>query len=123
MRGVRDKGGRVAADDPLSAHRMKLLGEAFTQTQLAKLFGVSPSQTSRWTSGEERPSPSAAPALIDLEHVYARARLVWGSETARIWMESSNAFLAGARPLDVLRTEGPGRVLEALDAEMWGGAA
>ncbi|OKH65378.1 hypothetical protein EB74_07085 [Mycobacterium sp. SWH-M5] len=113
----------MAADDPLSALRMGFLSEGFSQTQLAKLVGVSPSQTSRWASGEERPSPAAAPALIDLEHVYARARLVWGGESALIWMRSSNAFLGGACPLDVLRTEGPGRVLEALDAEMWGGAA
>lgn len=117
------RAGRVAADDPLSALRMGFLSEGFSQTQLAKLVGVSPSQTSRWASGEERPSPAAAPALIDLEHVYARARLVWGGESALIWMRSSNAFLGGACPLDVLRTEGPGRVLEALDAEMWGGAA
>jgi Protein of unknown function (DUF2384) len=38
-------------------------------------------------------------------------------------MESANAFLGGARPLDVLLTDGAARVLQALDAEMWGGAA
>jgi len=95
----------------------------FSRAQLAKLIGVSPSQTSRWASGEERPGPAAAPALIDLEHIYSRARLVWGGESARIWMESANVFLGGARPLDVLLTEGPARVLQTLDAEMWGGAA
>jgi hypothetical protein len=55
--------------------------------------------------------------------VYSRARLVWGGDTAIVWLESANAFLAGSRPLDVLRTEGPARVLLALDAEMGGGAA
>ena len=114
---------RIPADDPLSAQRVTYLSEVFSGTRLAKLIGVSPSQTSRWASGTERPSPAAAPALIDLEHVYARARLVWGGDTARIWLESANAFLGGARPIDVLITEGPMRVLEALDAEMWGGAA
>lgn len=114
---------RSPADDPLSAQRVNYLSEVFSGTRLAKLIGVSPSQTSRWASGTERPSPAAAPALIDLEHVYARARLVWGGDTARIWLESANAFLGGARPIDVLITEGPTRVLEALDAEMWGGAA
>lgn len=114
---------RVAADDPLSAQRVRYLTEVFSLTQLAKLIGVSASQTSRWASGEERPGPAAAPVLIDLEHVLARARLVWGGDSARIWMESANAFLNAARPLDVVRTDGPARVLEALDAEMWGGAA
>ena len=115
--------GRVAADDPLSEQRVLYLVDVFSRAQLAKLIGVSPSQTSRWASGEERPGPAAAPALIDLEHVYSRARLVWGGDSARIWMESPNAFLGGARPLDVLLTEGAARVLQTLDAEMWGGAA
>ncbi|WP_234797245.1 MbcA/ParS/Xre antitoxin family protein [Mycobacteroides chelonae] len=114
---------RVAADDPLSTHRVEYLASIFTRAQLARWIGVSPSQTSRWASGVERPGPAAAPALIDLEHVYSRARLVWGEEAARIWLESANAFLGGGRPLDVLLTDGPARVLEALDAEMWGGAA
>lgn len=115
--------GRIAADDPLSQQRVLYLTNVFSRAQLAKLIGVSPSQTSRWASGEERPGPAAAPALIDLEHVYSRARLVWGGDSARIWMESANAFLGGARPVDVLLTEGAARVLQALDAEMWGGAA
>jgi uncharacterized protein (DUF2384 family) len=115
--------GRVAADDPLSEQRVLYLTNVFSRAQLAKLIGVSPSQTSRWASGEERPGPAAAPALIDLEHVYSRARLVWGGDSARIWMESANTFLGGARPLDVLLTEGAARVLQTLDAEMWGGAA
>jgi uncharacterized protein (DUF2384 family) len=49
-----------------------------------------------------------ADQLIDLEHVYSRARLVWGGESARIWMESADVFLGGVRPLDVLLTEGAG---------------
>jgi Antitoxin Xre/MbcA/ParS C-terminal toxin-binding domain len=114
---------RVAADDPLSGQRVLFLANVFSRAQLAKWIGVSPSQTSRWASGEERPGPAAAPALIDLEHVYSRARLVWGGDSARIWLESANAFLGGARPLDVLLTDGAARVLQALDAEMWGGAA
>lgn len=114
---------RIAANDPLSVNRVEYLVAVFSRAELARWIGVSPSQTSRWASGAERPGPAAAPALIDLEHVYSRARLVWGEQTARIWLESTNAFLSGARPLDVLLTAGPARVLEALDAEMWGGAA
>lgn len=114
---------RVAADDPLSLNRVEYLSSVFSRAELARWIGVSPSQTSRWASGEERPGPAAAPALIDLEHVYSRARLVWGGDTARVWLESPNVFLSGARPLDVLLTDGVAPVLEALDAEMWGGAA
>ena len=58
-----------------------------------------------------------------LNLVRARAREVWSPETARIWMESSNVFLGGARPVDVVVLEGPERVLRTLDAEAWGGGA
>ncbi|MGU3587481.1 antitoxin Xre/MbcA/ParS toxin-binding domain-containing protein [Rhodococcus sp. C26F] len=90
---------------------------------MAAIVGVNRSQTSRWVKGEERPGPAAAPLLIDLEHVLARARLVWGEEAARTWLESANVYLDGGRPIDVLQLSGPAPVLEALDAETWGGAA
>jgi len=122
-KGATSRKTRVAADDPLSVQRVEYLSTVFKRAELARWIGVSPSQTSRWASGHERPGPAAAAALIDLEHVYSRARLVWGGDAARIWLESPNAFLSGAKPSDVLLTEGPARILEALDAEMWGGAA
>ena len=73
-------------------------------------------------TGEERPGPTAAPLLIDLEHVIARARLVWGQAAATTWLHSANSYLDGARPIDVLQLSGAAPVLEALDAETWGGA-
>jgi hypothetical protein len=121
-----ERGRRRAqpADDPLSAERTRWLVSALGGgRKLASILGVSPSQPSRWASGEERPSVRVAPALIDLEHVLARARLVWAEPAASTWMISANAHLSGARPADVLILRGPGPVLEALDAETWGGAA
>ncbi len=64
--------------------------------------------------------PVAAPILVDLEHVLARARLVWGETAAVTWLESANSHLDGARPIDVLQLAGPSSVLDALDAETWG---
>ncbi|MFT4398407.1 antitoxin Xre/MbcA/ParS toxin-binding domain-containing protein [Gordonia lacunae] len=114
---------RTPADDPWSSFRLQALTSVFSGSDLAKAVGVSPSQPSRWASGQERPGPAAGSALIDLEAILARARLIWGPNAARIWLESPNAFLGGARPLDVLRLEGSAPVLQALDAETWGGAA
>lgn len=112
------------ADDPLSAERTRWLTDAVGGGRvLADILGVSPSQPSRWASGKERPGVQVAPVLIDLEHVLARVRLVWSEPTAATWMTSANAHLGGARPVDVLTLRGPGPVLEALDAETWGGAA
>jgi hypothetical protein len=78
------------------------------------------SQPSRWLKGEERPGPGAAPLLIDLEHVLAQVRLVWGETAARTWLETANTYLDGTRPIDVLQISGPAPVL---DAETWGEAA
>ncbi|MDM3930157.1 antitoxin Xre/MbcA/ParS toxin-binding domain-containing protein [Mycobacterium intracellulare] len=114
---------RIAADDPLAASRVRYLIDVLGGAQLAAVVGVNRSQPSRWATGEERPGPIAAPLLIDLEHVIARARLVWGEAAAATWMVSTNSYLDGARPIDVLTISGPAPVLDALDAETWGGAA
>lgn len=112
------------ADDPLAAERTRWLTDAVGGgRKLAGMLGVSPSQTSRWASGDERPGTAAAPLLIDLEHVLARVRLVWAEPAATTWLTSVNAHLGGARPVDVLRLRGPGPVLDALDAATWGSAA
>lgn len=39
---------------------------------------------------------------------------MWGGDAAHVWLESPNPFLRGARPLDVLLTEGPATLLEVL---------
>ena len=116
------KQGRVGADDPLAASRVRYLADALGGAQLAAVVGVNRSQPSRWMTGEERPGPTAAPLLIDLEHVIARARLVWGEAAAATWLDSANSYLNGARTMDVLQLSGAAPVLEALDAETWGGA-
>ena len=44
-------------------------------------------------------------------------------EAALLWLEGSNSFFGGARPIDVLAIDGPGPVLEALAAFEQGGFA
>lgn len=114
----------TAADDPLAPERTRWLADAVGGLgRLATMLGVSASQTSRWSRGEERPGVDAAPLLIDLEHVIARVRLVFAEPSAGVWMTSANTHLDGARPIDVLALSGSGPVLDALDAQTWGGAA
>lgn len=114
----------TAADDPLAPERTRWLADAVGGLgRLAAMLGVSASQTSRWSRGEERPGVGVAPLLIDLEHVLARVRLVFAEPSADVWLTSANSHLGGARPIDVLVLSGPGPVLEALDAQSWGGAA
>jgi uncharacterized protein (DUF2384 family) len=56
------------------------------------------------------------PRADSYDDVLAQVRLVWAPGIAEDWMRSANAFLEGARPIDVLALRGPGEVLEALAA-------
>jgi uncharacterized protein (DUF2384 family) len=104
--------------------RTEFLIEALgSQAALANLLNVSTSQPSRWRTGQEAPSPQHARELVDLDHVMARATLLWAPKTALLWLTGSNSFLDGARPIDVLRTSGSAEVIQALDSEMAGSFA
>jgi uncharacterized protein (DUF2384 family) len=92
-------------------------------TKLASALAVSKSQPSRWKTGAEVPSLATAKKILDLEAVLRRALLLWEPDVARIWLESSNAYLNHARPIDVVMTRGPSEVIEALDSALAGGYA
>jgi hypothetical protein len=89
----------------------------------ATLLGVAESQPSRWRRALEVPSSQVAPMLVDLDHIIARLQLVWDEEVIGDWLEGTNSFLDGARPIDVLRVNGLVPVLEAIEAEASGAYA
>ena len=89
----------------------------------AAVLGVSESQPSRWRKAVEVPSSQVAPMLVDLDHIIARLQLIWDEDVISDWLEGANAFLDGARPIDVLRVNGSGPVLEAIEAEAAGAYA
>jgi uncharacterized protein (DUF2384 family) len=54
--------------------------------------------------------------ILDLDHVMARATLIWAPQVAIEWLQGSNSHLDGARPIDVLHDRGPNEVVQALDS-------
>ncbi|MBD7994653.1 DUF2384 domain-containing protein [Arthrobacter sp. Sa2CUA1] len=101
--------------------RTELLIEAFgSTTVVAEVLGVSPSQPSRWSRGLESPGLEAGRLVVDLDHVMARARMIWSRDAALQWLQGSNSYLDGARPIDVLKTRGSAEVIAALDAAQSG---
>jgi len=90
---------------------------------LADVLGVARSQPTRWRKGEESPSPQTARELVDLDHVMARALMLFSQPVAMDWLTSANSHLDGSRPIDVLRTRGSSEVIDALDATMAGAFA
>lgn len=111
--------GRRRPDDH-AERRAGFLVDTLGVTHTASLLGVSKSQPSRWRSGAERPSPAKARELVDLDHVVARASLLWAPDVVHDWLEGPNPHLDGARPVDVVRVRGSAEVLSALDAEASG---
>jgi len=92
-------------------------------TKLARALGVSPSQPSRWKDGVETPSPDVAEKLLDLDHVVALAVQAWQPEVVMDWMTTSNGFLDGAQPIDVLMQRGAAEVIDSLKATLSGAYA
>lgn len=107
---------------PLVQFRLEAAIEVLGRRFVAKFFGVTITQITKWVTGTEDPGPEAVRPIIDLDHVVARARLIWGARAVRIWMDSPNAYLHGARPIDALKADGAATLIEVLDAEAWGGA-
>ena len=107
-----------------SQQRTELLITAVgSAAKLADILGVSRSQPTRWRKGDESPSPQKARELVDLDHVMARALMLFPQPVALDWLNSANAYLDGARPIDVLQLRGSTEVIDALDAAMSGAFA
>lgn len=92
-------------------------------SKLASVLEVSKSQPTRWKKSEEVPGLEAARKIVALEAVIRRALTLMTPKMTVIWMDSSNAFLDHARPVDVVVTRGAGEVLQALEAEAQGAFA
>jgi uncharacterized protein (DUF2384 family) len=116
--------GTAPARLPFAQERTEFLISAIgSGTALADVLGVARSQPTRWRQGQESPSPETARELIDLDHVMARALMLFPQPVALDWLTSANSYLDDARPIDVLRTRGSAEVIDALDATMAGAFA
>jgi hypothetical protein len=90
---------------------------------VAELLQVAESQPSQWRRAKEVPGPQVAPLLMDLDHVVGRLLLIWHPSVIGDWLRGSNAFLEGARPIDVLTLRGSTPVIQAIEAEAQGAYA
>lgn len=115
-RGVALRVAEPAGATLLLDLRLEKLIANLGNNRVAELLGVSPSQPSRWSRGDERVSPENQRSLLDLDYVMARLLQLFPKEQADVWLASHNAHL-GARPVDVLQLRGASSVVAAIDAE------
>lgn len=81
----------------------------------ARLLGVDRAQVSRWSSRKDSVSAEMARRIIDVHDVLTRILRVYEREAAAMWLVGSEPLLGGARPIDVLVTEGAAPVIRAID--------
>jgi transcriptional regulator with XRE-family HTH domain len=116
--GVEDDGVMTQGTlEPLIASRIELLiGALGTATKVAQCLRVTRPMLSKWRAGTVMPSPAQLKLLLDLDHVMARASLIYVPKVTYEWLVGHNSYLEGARPVDVLHVRGVQEVLDALDA-------
>ena len=101
----------------LVATRTELLVQALgSATRVADCLGVSRTVVSRWRAATLLPTLEQARLLVDLDHVVARASIIFEPPVVWNWLSGSSSYLQGARPIDVLQIRGAADVVQALDA-------
>ena len=96
---------------PLLARVVDALGS----NAAARLMGADRAQVSRWSSGTEAIGHEMGRRIVDLHDILTRIMRVYPREAAAMWLTGSEPLLGGARPIDVLVTEGAAPVIQAID--------
>ncbi|MBI1790736.1 MAG: DUF2384 domain-containing protein [Acidobacteria bacterium] len=89
--------------------------DALGTNAAARLLGVDRALVSRWRAGREPVSAEMGRRIVDLHDVLTRILRVFVREAAAMWLVGSEPLLGGARPIDVLASEGAAPVIRAID--------
>ncbi|MCU1328180.1 MAG: hypothetical protein JWN34_3550 [Bryobacterales bacterium] len=107
----RPEASGLADVSPLLARIVDALGTNATSRMLA----ADRAQVSRWMSGTEAISLEMGRRIVDLHDVLTRIMRVYPANAAALWLVGSEPLLGGARPIDVVVTEGAAPVIRAID--------
>jgi uncharacterized protein (DUF2384 family) len=108
---LRQSADRLADVAPLLDRVVEALGT----NAAARLLAADRAQVSRWTAGTEAIGSEMGRRIVDLHDVLTRILRVYNREIAAMWLVGSEPLLGGARPIDVLVTEGAAPVVRAID--------
>jgi uncharacterized protein (DUF2384 family) len=120
VRPWRPSGGEIVlrpAADSLSdvAPLLARVVEALGTNAAARLLGADRAQVSRWGAGAEAISAEMGRRIVDLHDVLTRILRIYSRAAASLWLSGAEPLLGGARPIDVLVTEGAAPVIRAID--------
>jgi uncharacterized protein (DUF2384 family) len=108
---LRPSAGALADVTPLLDRVIEALGT----NAAGRLLGADRAQVSRWSAGTESISSEMGRRIVDLHDVLTRILRVYGREAAAMWLVGSEPLLGGARPIDILVSEGAAPVIRAID--------
>jgi uncharacterized protein (DUF2384 family) len=108
---LRQNAETLADVAPLLARIVEALGT----NAAGRLLGADRAQVSRWSAGTEAIGQEMGRRIVDLHDILTRSIRVLGREAASMWLVGSEPLLGGARPIDVLATEGAAPVIRAID--------
>lgn len=97
--------------------------DALGTNAAARLLGADRAQVSRWGAGTELIGAEMGRRIVDLHDVLTRILRAYNRDAAARWLVGSEPLLGGARPIDVLATEGAAPVIRAIDGIMQGAYA
>ncbi|HVL91088.1 MAG TPA: hypothetical protein VM841_12720 [Actinomycetota bacterium] len=100
--------------------RLEALIAMLGNNRVARLLDVSASQTSRWRSSKDRPSPDMILRIGDLDHVMFRLFGQMHATVALDWLDAHNEFI-GTTPAEAIEAGEFGLVHSALALEAQGG--
>ena len=89
--------------------------DALGTNAAGRLLGADRAQVSRWSAGTEAIGYEMGRRIVDLHDFLTRIMRVCPREMAALWLTGSEPLLGGARPIDVLVTEGAASVIRAID--------
>lgn len=93
---------------------LQRLIDAFNAAFVARLLDVNQSMVTRWTRGAPI-SPEMTERILNLHAVLGRAFQVLRERDVMLWLQGSEPFFDGARPIDVLALRGAAPLLSALN--------
>ena len=89
--------------------------EALGTNAAGRLLGADRAQVSRWGSGTELVAAEMGRRIVDLHDILTRILRLYGRDAAAMWLTGAEPLLGGARPIDVLVTEGAAPVIRAIE--------
>lgn len=115
----------LASADTLADVRplLKRVVDALGTNAAARLLGADRAQVSRWGAGTESIGAEMRRRIVDLHDVLTRILCAYNRDAAALWLVGSEPLLGGARPIDVLATEGAAPVIRAIDGIIEGAYA